>query len=107
MILVSTAPFEKSELFLKAISLAFCGSQLSPCLWDDVTPATQRSPAPPRPAPTGNDVSNGICPLSCQSPTWDDGVCFAPLKQPQGTCYCSDPCTVLISFQGHSWLPFN
>lgn len=47
MILVSTAPFEKSELFLKATSLAFCGSQLCPCLWDDVTPGTQRSPAPP------------------------------------------------------------
>lgn len=51
MILISTAPFKKLELFLKAISLAFCGSQLSPCLWDDVTPGTQRSPAPPRPAP--------------------------------------------------------
>ena len=38
---------KKLELFLKAISLASCESQLSNCLWDDVTPGIQQSPAPP------------------------------------------------------------
>ena len=57
MIVISTAPFKKLELFLKAISLASSESQLSNCLWDDVTPGIQR--APPRPQATGNDVSNG------------------------------------------------
>ena len=47
MIVISTAPFKKLELFLKAISLASCESQLSNCLWDDVTPGIQQSPAPP------------------------------------------------------------
>ena len=36
----------KLEVFLKAISSASCRSRLATCLRDDVTPGTQRGPAP-------------------------------------------------------------